>query len=176
MLALEISTERDEVCNTDPRTACLTDFRDWANKRMERGDRLVVLSDTNQSLHDTKEAYNLNDLVEECNLISTMERKHPGESLKSLDRGSKTIDHILVTGVDGEDITQASQLPFGLSFHTDHRGEFVNMDGDSMLNIRTEEPEHQEGRQISSKNGKHRKIYLEEVNKNLEAHNVYESR
>ena len=85
-----------------------------------------------------------------------MEMKYPGESLKSLDRGSKTIDHILTNGLEVSDIKQAGQLPFGLGFCTDHRGNFSDLDGDRILKIKMEEPEMREGRRLSAKNVKHR--------------------
>ena len=65
-----------------------------------------------------------------------MELKHLGESLKSLDRGSRTIDHILVHGMGVSDIKQTKHLPFGLGFYTDHRGKFVDLDGGSVLKIK----------------------------------------
>ena len=77
-----------------------------------------------------------------------MEYKHPGESLKLLDRGSKTIDHVLVSGIVDNEIIQAGQLPFGLGFHTDHGGEFADMNGDSMLKIIMEEPKEKQGRRL----------------------------
>ena len=129
----EIATEREEVRNVDPRTTCLEEFQSWESERKVKGDKLVVMVDANQSLADTKENYNIRDLVDRCDLTSTMECKHPGESLKLLDRGSKMIDHILVSGIDDEEITQAGQLPFGLGFHTDHMGRFVDMNGDRIL-------------------------------------------
>ena len=142
----EIATDRDEVSNADPRTACLKEFQNWANDQKNKGDKLVVLADANQSLTDTKETYNLKDLVELCKFTRKMQCKHPGESLKSLDRGSKTIDHVLVSGIEDNKITQASQLPFGLGFHTYNRGEFADMNGESMLKIIMEEPKEQQGR------------------------------
>ena len=61
----EMTTEEDEVKNINPRTACSTGFRKWANSMSAQGNKLVVLVDANQSLGDTSEPYNLKDLVED---------------------------------------------------------------------------------------------------------------
>ena len=136
----EITAESEEVCTIDPRVACLIDFKAWADGMTEQGHKLVVLTDANQLLEDTSESYNLRDLIGEYKLTRTMKMKHPGESLRSLDRGSKTIDHILTNGLDVSDIKQAGQLPFGLGFCMDHRGEFADLDGENILKIKMEEP------------------------------------
>ena len=93
------------------------------------------MANANQSLADTRGNYNLKDLVTECELQSTMESVHPGESLQSTNRGSKTIDQILAAGIERNNITQAGHLPFGLGFHTDHRGVFADMNGDNKDDI-----------------------------------------
>ena len=59
-----------------------------------------------------------------------MEAKHAGDSVRLVDRGTKTIDHMLLQGIDNINIHRVGQLPFGLGFHTNHRGAFVDMDGD----------------------------------------------
>ena len=50
----EIATNREEVCHVDPRTACLKEFQEWAQIRKDKGGKLVVLAEANQSLTDTK--------------------------------------------------------------------------------------------------------------------------
>ena len=50
----EIATDRDEVSDADPRTACLKEFQNWENEQMNKGEKKVVLADANQSLTDTK--------------------------------------------------------------------------------------------------------------------------
>ena len=84
------------------------------------------------------------------------------------------MDHILAAGIERNNITQAGHLPFGLGFHTDHRGVFADMNGDSLMRIVMEEPKKRESRRLSSKNSKHRLAYLGELKKNLEAHNIFD--
>ena len=100
----------------DPRKQCLLDFEKWTETKIANGHRIIVLTDANQSLTDTKEGYNLGDLVKRCSLLSAMEAKHEGQSLRSVDRGSTTIDHILTYGVETDEIHKAGQFPFGLGF------------------------------------------------------------
>ena len=169
----EIANDNDDSRLADPRRRCLEDFRDWAKIRIAQGHKLVVLTDANQSLADAKEPYNLSDLRTELEMASAVELKHEQQSLRSLDRGSVTIDHILLCGIGSGQVSKAGQLPFGLGFHTDHRGLFADLDGDQLLRLRMEEPESREGRRLSSKNNKHRKTYLQHLCKHLEAHNVY---
>ena len=77
-------------------------------------------------------------------MVSAMEAKHAGASIRSVDRGTKTIDHMLLRSIDDNNIHRAGQLPFGLGFHNDHRGAFVNVDGDQILELRMQEPEQRE--------------------------------
>ena len=105
-------------------------------EKIVNGHRLNILTDANQSLTDTKEGYNLRDLLKRCSLTSAMEAKHEGQSLRSVDRGSKTIDHILTHGVETDEIHKAGQLPSGLGFHTDHRGLFADVDGEHFSGCR----------------------------------------
>ena len=97
------------------------------------GQRLIVLADTNKSLNDKTDDYNLCDTIVNCSLASAMEAKHAGTSLCLVDRGTKTIDHVLLRGIDTADIHRAGQLLFGLGFHTDHRGVFDDVDGYQIL-------------------------------------------
>ena len=93
------------------------DFEKWAGKAAMEGQRVIVLADSNQSLKDKIEDYNLCDTIEKCLLVSAMEAKHAGTSLQLLDRGTKTIDHVLLWGIDTADIHRSGQLPFRLGFH-----------------------------------------------------------
>ena len=169
----EMVNEEEGDQTVDPRRQCLDDFKVWAKKRIEQGHKLVILTDANQSLTDVRDAYNLSDLVQELRLASAMEVKHENQSLRSLDRGSVTIDHILTFGVDPDLVHKAGQLPFGLGFHTDHRGLFADLDGEQLLSLQMVEPEQREGRRLSSKNTKQQHIYLQHLCRHLEAHNVF---
>ena len=134
------------------------------------GQQLIVLADANQSLHDRTDAYNLCDTIAKCSMVSAMEAKHAGASLRLVDRGTETIDHVLLQGIVDTKIHRAGQLPFG--FHTDHRGAFVDVDGDQILELCMQEPEQREGCWLSSKNTKHRQQYLEQLCKHLDAHDI----
>ena len=58
-----------------------------------------------------------------------------------------TIDHILTFGVDPDLVHKAGQLPFGLGFHTDHRGLFADLDGDGVDELIT-------GKRVYGHNGR----------------------
>ena len=105
-------------------------------------------------------------------MVSAMETKHAGASLRSVERGTKTIYHVLLRGIDNTYIHRAGQLPFELGFHTDHRGVFADVDGDQILELCIQEPEQREGQRLSSRNTKHRQQYLEQLCKHLEAHDI----
>ena len=109
----------EDNCNTevDPKEQCLLDFEKWAGKAAMEGQCVIVLADANQSLHNKTKDYNLCDTIEKCLLVSAMEAKHAGTSLQLLDRGTKTIDHVLLWGIDTADIHRSGQLPFRLGFH-----------------------------------------------------------
>ena len=78
----------------------------------------------------------------------------------------------MLQGIDPADIHRAGQLPFGLGFHTNHRGLFVDVDGDQLLGLRMQESEQCDGQWLSSKNTKHRQQYIEQLCKHLEAHDI----
>ena len=147
-----------ETCTRqeNPRKQCLLDFGAWADTKIAQGHKLILLTDANQSLMDKKEEYNLGDLMQRCFLTSAMEVKHKGQSLRSLDQGSVTIDHILMHGVNPTHIHRAGKIPFGLGFHTDHRGLFTDIDGEQLLRLQMTEPDQRDCRRLSSKNNKHR--------------------
>ena len=156
----------------EPRKQCLLDFEKWADKAATEGQRVIVLTNANQSLDDKTELYNLCNTMKKCSLESAREAKHAGTSLRSLDRGTKTIDHIFTQGVDAADIHRVGQLPFGLGFHSDHRGAFADMERDKLLVLRMHKPEQRDFRQLSSKNAKHRQQYVGQLSTHLEAHDV----
>ena len=96
----EMALERDDTREVDPREKCLIDFKKWIENRRNNGEKLIVLTDANQALHEQTRAYSLHNLVTDCRLSSVMEDNHPTCTLRSLDRGSKTIDHIITAGVN----------------------------------------------------------------------------
>ena len=128
-------TEENCDNNVNPREWCLRDFEAWSEKVEMNGQQLIVLADANQSLHDRTDAYNLCDTIAKCLMVSAMEAKHSGASVRLVDRGTKTIDHLLLRGINDIDIHRAGQLPFGLGFHTNHRGAFVDVDRDQILEL-----------------------------------------
>ena len=133
---------------------------------------MIVLTDANQSLDKKSEQYNLYDTMKKCSLESTMKVKHSGTSLRSLDNGTKNIDHILMQGVDDADIHRVGQLPFGLGFHSDHRGVFADVDVDQLLSLRMHKLDQRDCQQLSSKNAKHCQLYEEQLSTHLEAHDI----
>lgn len=170
----ELASEPTSDSTIDPRRQCLEDFGLWVDNRVLQGHKMVILTDANQSLHDKSETYNLCNFMQDRALSSAMEVRHEGQSLRSLNRGSVTIDHVLLGGVNSESLHKVGQLPFGLGFHTDHRGVFADLDGDQLLRLKMEEPEHREGRRLSSQNNKHREVYMQHLIKHLEAHNLFQ--
>ena len=96
-------------------------------------------------------AYNLSDLLTDCQMRSTLEGAYLEQSLRSLGRGIKTIDHILTAGIGHEQVRKVGQLPFGLNFSSNHRAMFADLKADEILQLHMEEPVQREGRQLSSK-------------------------
>ena len=64
--------------------------------------------------------YNLHNLLQGCNITSTIEALYSGESPNSTIKGTKTIDHIIIAKGSEDTITRSSQLPFNVGFHSDH--------------------------------------------------------
>ena len=73
---------------------------------------MILLTDVNQSLNDTTKEYGLCDLTTDCMLVNLLELKYPGTSIRSLDRGTKTIVHILACGVNMLLVKKIGQLAF----------------------------------------------------------------
>ena len=82
----------------------------------------------------------------DCDLVSTMEARHPGESKNSTKEGLETIDHILIAKGSENNIAPCGQLPFNLGFHTDHRTMFVDIAAGKMLSLQMLEPKDRSGR------------------------------
>lgn len=169
----ELALERGDTAEVDPRERCLTDLKKWVDQRRNRGDKVVILTDANQSLSDSTGTFSLCNLVEECQMHSVLEDKYPEQTLRSVARGSKTIDHILTAGINNGSVGRAGQLPFGLGFSSDHRGMFADLDAGEILQLVMEEPKDRAGRRLSSKNEKHRGKYIESVLASFEARNVF---
>ena len=150
----ELALENGDGSEIDPRERCLTDFQKWVDEHTGSGERVVVLTDANQAVSEKTTKYSLCDLVVDCRLRSVMEDAYPGQSLRSLDQGSKTIDHILTTGINCAQVRQVGNFPFGLGFSSDHRAVFADLKIEEILNLCMEEPAHREGRWLSSKNNK----------------------
>ena len=149
-----LDKEGDTESIIDPREKILLDMNEWISQNIGANDQFVLLTDANQSLDDNTTTYSLRKLIQDNTLHSTMELKHPGESVRSTNRGSKTIDHILIKNIPSDQVKRSGQLPFELGFHTDHRGMFTDIDVHSILGIYVEDPIEQAQRRLSSKNKK----------------------
>ena len=90
----------------------------------------------------------------DCDLIITMEARHPGVSKNLAKEGSETIDHILIPRGTENTIVRCGQILFNLGFHTDHRVVFSDLNASTLLNMQTEEPADHLGRRLRSKNEK----------------------
>ena len=120
----------------------------------------MVLTDANQTVTERTTAYSLLNLVTDCQLRSTMEDAYLEQSLRSLDRGSTNIDHILTSGIEYVQVHKVGKLPFGLGFSSDHRAMFADLKTDEILHLHMEEPVQRERRRLSSKNKKYRDRYI----------------
>ena len=92
------------------------DLGTWTQEARDQGEQVVLLMDANQALEERTEKYCLNHLLDNCNLSSVMEARHPGASINSTKEGSETIDHILVANRTEITITKCGQLPSILAF------------------------------------------------------------
>ena len=137
----ELALENGDPREVDPREKCLYDFEQWIKVRKEQGERVVVLTDANQTTKEDTVAYSLKDLISNNQLRAVLDKAYPGKVLRLVDQGSKTIDHILTSGVGEGSIKRVGQLPFGLGFDTDHRAVFADLCAKDLLQIHMEEPE-----------------------------------
>ena len=112
---------------TDPREQCLIDISRWTQAAWDRGEQVVLLMDTNQLLEEQMVNYNIGNLVNNCDLTSAINIKHPGASVNSTKTGSKMIDHILAANGTEATITKCGQLPFNLGFDTNHCAVYTDM-------------------------------------------------
>ena len=63
-------------------------------------------------MEEATTAYSLKDLCEECGLKSAMEEKNHKPTLQLLDRGTKTINHILINSVGKDNISKKWTVTF----------------------------------------------------------------
>ena len=139
------------MMEVDPREQCLTDFMKWIKEQRESGEKVVVLTDANQTVMERTTAYSLSDLLTDCQMRSTLEDAYPEQSLWLLDLGSKTIDHILTAGIGHKQVSKIGKLPFGLIFSSNHRAMFADLKANKILQLCMEEPVQREGRRLISK-------------------------
>ena len=169
----ELALERGDPGEVDPREKCLYDFERWIKARKEQGERVVVLTDANQTTKEDTMAYSLKELISNNQLRAVLDETYPGKVLRSVDRGSKTNDHILTSGVGEGSIKRVGQLPFGLGFDTDHRAVFADFCAKDLLRIHMEEPEKRESRRLSSANKKQRDKYIESLQAEIKNQNIF---
>ena len=55
----ELAMENNDVTEVDPREQCLTDIKKWINGQRENGEKVVVLTDANQTVTEITTAYSL---------------------------------------------------------------------------------------------------------------------
>ena len=79
-------------------------------------------------------------MIHDCDMISTMEAKHPNMSVNSTKTRSKTIDHILIPNGSENAIAKSRQLPFNLGFDTNHRAVYADMRAANLLHLQMKEP------------------------------------
>ena len=125
----------------------------WIDNKKKAGEKTFVLTDANQTMREKTTAYSLRKLTEDCGLTRVMELKH-AQTLRSLDRGTKTIDHIITKDVKSDAVRKAGQLFFGLGFSSDHRIVYADLNANKLLRLIMEEPAQKVGRRLSSKNAK----------------------
>ena len=72
-----------DATNVDPREQCAQDLSTWTQNSCDRGEQVIILTDPNQSLTGNTEKYSLQNMLLDCNLVSAMEARHPGEAKNS---------------------------------------------------------------------------------------------
>ena len=169
---MEVATSREKMDQQEPRAQCLLDLGAWIKLAEERNKDVVVLTNANQSMTEGRDLHNLRDMAMQTHMVRTMEAKHPNQALYSTVNGSKTIDHVHLPSQLEHTINRSGQLLFHTGFLSDHRGIFVDLDVEKLLELYMEQPVEQEGRQLTSKHRKRQTLYLEEVTKKLELQNA----
>ena len=79
-----------------------------------------------------------------------------------------------MTGGCQTHVFKAGHLLFDVGFASNHRGNFSNLDGQSLLHMNMEEPKYSKGCWLSSANRKRRKECLLNLMKHIDAHNAIE--
>ena len=58
----------------------MKDLSNWTQEAQDRGKQVIILANANQTLTENTEKYSLRQMTIDCDLISTMEARHPGVS------------------------------------------------------------------------------------------------
>ena len=116
----KIYNERGVDPPIDPREKCLQDLQDWIVKQEQQGEKVIALTNANQSTTKRMQAHFRHTMIHDCNLSSATEVLHPGCSPHSNNIGTKTIDHMLKTGIYQYLIHKDGHLPFDVGFDSNH--------------------------------------------------------
>ena len=145
---------KEQAIDIDPRQKCLQDLEEWISAHKQNREKIIMMMDANQTVHAETRSYSLKQAMRNCHLQSAMEEAYPGKTLRSVDRGSHTIDHILTAGINQALIRKVGQLPFGIGFSSDHRAIFADFSTENILRLHVGKLEQQDSRRLSSKNKK----------------------
>lgn len=164
-----IRMEHPNDKNINPRQQILDDLKQQINLWQTRNHIVILCIDANES---TSEKAMLN-FIQSTGLTDIMRHKHGNTPLRTYQRGSKAIDHILWSSTKVSMCIATGYLPFGEGIpNSDHRCVYIDHDIDNIFKqvpCPTERPE----RILNSKNAENVKKFLSRFSNGIQTKGCY---
>ena len=136
-----------------------------------RGDFMILMGDFNEQIGDNGDG--MMNVLNAGQLVDVIAHKHGNETFFSTyDRGSKQLDYILVSHCLLPHVVNCGAEPFDQTILSDHRGLFLDLSKTGLFDNQLH-PLALRGRRVMKHDSpKHHKIYVDEVVKQMNAHNI----
>ena len=161
---------RKKGLKTTPRQMFQDDLINLLRLWREKGDRLVLLMDANDHVVDGELAMRLRG--EGLAMEEAVHSRNPGQGPPTHFRGSQPIDGIWVT--PDVEVCGAAYLPFDACLG-DHRPVLVDVSMKSFLGSNMPRIVPAAARKLTSKVGRIRQKYIDDVEKAFKAHGIFEN-
>jgi hypothetical protein len=124
--------------NPEPRKQCLTDLTLLIKELQRNKCAIILMIDANETLESPNSG--IRQLADQCNMVDAIEHRHGiNDNTNSCKKGSKKIDHILVSSDIAQTITKCAILPFDTVYVSDHRGIYAAFDSKQLFQARLPE-------------------------------------
>lgn len=156
-----------------PRAAFRRDLTAYIKQCQQLGQEILLTGDFNECIEQDPDG--MRKVIEECNLVDIMTRRHPGKRLpNTYARGHRCLDYALATEAVAASVQYAGYEPFNSHFPTDHRPYFIDLSFSAVFGTHIQPLAKYEPRVLQATNIHQVTEYIEKKYEYLCQHNVFE--